>query len=166
MRTPSFTGRLKKIVAVPLPYHLLRLALAGIFLYGGGVKLLAPKAFAVTLSGYGLVPEPLLPVVAVGLPLAEVLAGIGLLFEVRGSLAVISALLTLFVFVLGYGILADLNVDCGCFGAEDLARQSSLREAFVRDVAILGVVVPYLYGFKRFRTRMGLKAITEEQKGE
>ena len=87
-----------------------------------------PTEYALSLEDVAvesLVPEPLLPFVAVGLPLIEVLAGLGLLFDIRGSLTTISGLLAMFVFVLWYGILKDLDVDCGCFGPEDLAGQGA-----------------------------------------
>jgi uncharacterized membrane protein YphA (DoxX/SURF4 family) len=108
------------ILASPLLYQIIRFALAALFIYGGVIKLLDPKAFARTILSYDIVPDVFLPVVAVGLPLLETVAGIGFLFDIRGSLAVISGLLGLFVFVLGFGILKDLNVDCGCFGADEL----------------------------------------------
>lgn len=166
MKASLLTDRLKNIFSSPFLYHLLRLAMAVLFLYAGGVKLLDPKAFAVTISAYDLVPEALLPVVAVGLPLVEVVAGTALLLEIRGSLAGITALMVLFIAVLGYGILGDLDVDCGCFGADELARRSSLREAFIRDIVITGIVIPYLYWFQRFRTRTGLNRILGKKKGE
>ena len=130
-------------------YRVVRFGLALLFLYGGAIKLMDPKAFARIISAYQLVPEPLLPVVAVGLPLLETLAGLALLFEIRGGLAVISGLLGLFIAVLGYGILMDLDVDCGCFGAADLARRDALRQAFTRDLLMAGIVVPFLYISRR-----------------
>jgi len=141
----------------PWSYRVVRMALAGLFIFGGGVKLLDPRAFAATISVYGLVPEPLLPFVAVGLPLIEVLAGMGLLFDIRGSLTTISGLLAMFVFVLWYGILKDLDVDCGCFGPEDLADQGKLWNAFYRDLVLVGVVVPFLYFSRWIRARRVLQ---------
>ena len=111
------------------PYRLVRIALGALFLYGGVVKLLDPRAFARIISAYDLVPEPLLPVVAIGLPALEALAGLALILDIRGSLAVISGLFGLFL-AASATILRDLTVDCGCFGAEDLARQAGLRQAF------------------------------------
>lgn len=143
----------ESILASPWPYRLLRFGLAALFIYGGVTKLFDPKEFARTISSYDLVPEMLLPFVAIGLPLLETVAGMGLLFDIRGSLAVISGLLGLFVFVLGYGILGDLNVDCGCFGAEELTQQDSLRQAFYRDLVLVGIVVPFLYLSRWVRTR-------------
>ena len=134
-------------------YRIVRTAMAALFIYGGVVKLIDPKAFARIISGYGLVPEMFLPVVAIGLPLIETIAGIGLLLDMRGSLSVIASLLGMFLLVLGYGISLNLNVDCGCFGADDLARQAGLKQAFWRDVLLGGVVVPYLYLSRRLRLR-------------
>jgi hypothetical protein len=129
----------------PLPYRIIRMALAALFIYGGVIKLSAPKAFAATISSYDLVPEVLLPLFAVGLPLIETIAGLALFLDRRWGLHLITGLLVLFVFVLGYGILGDLNVDCGCFGVEELDKRVALREAFYRDLVLIGVVAPYLY---------------------
>ena len=118
---------------------LLRLGLAVVFIYGGVVKLFDPKGFAKLLSQYGLVPEELLPIVAVGLPLLESTAGVGLIFNVKGSLAVITGLLVLFAAVLRYGVLNDMIIDCGCFGAGEIATLDGLRRAFYRDLILLGV---------------------------
>jgi uncharacterized membrane protein YphA (DoxX/SURF4 family) len=126
--------------------------LAFLFIYGGGLKLMDPKAFAATLSHFDLIPEMLLPVVAIGLPALEVAAGTALLFSIRGGLTVITALLVLFVAVLGYGILSDLNVDCGCFGPEEIAGQQSLRQAFIRDLLLIGAV-SFLYYTRRTRAK-------------
>ncbi len=139
----------------PWLYRVIRVALAVLFIYGGIVKLFDPKAFAATISSYELVPEMLLPVVAVGLPLVETIAGLALAFDRPWGLHWIAGLLALFIFVLGYGILGDLNVDCGCFGAEDLDKQASLRGAFYRDLILIGVVTPYLYLSKRVRKYAG-----------
>jgi len=148
------TFQLKKLMVSPWIYRVVRVVLAGLFIYGGGFKLLDPKAFAATISVYNLVPEPFFPVVAIGLPLIEVLAGIGLLFDIRGSLATIFGLLALFVFVLWYGILKDLDVDCGCFGPEELAGQGKLWTAFYRDLVLVGLVVPFLYVSRWMRERV------------
>ncbi len=113
--TLNFT---KKFVSSPLPYITVRLILGSVFVYAGVVKILDPKAFASIISQYGLVPESLLVPVAIGLPLVEILAGLGLIFNIRGSLPTIFGLLVMFIFVLWYGILQELNIDCGCFTTE------------------------------------------------
>jgi uncharacterized membrane protein YphA (DoxX/SURF4 family) len=151
------TEKIPAMVAALWFYRVVRIGLAVLFIYGGVVKLIDPKAFARTISGYGLVPEMFLPLVAVGLPVMETVAGIGLLLDIRGSLAVIASLLGMFILVLGYGLLLNMDVDCGCFGAADLAKQAGLKQAFWRDVALGGLAVPYLYLYRRRRAACFLK---------
>ncbi|MCX5821637.1 MAG: DoxX family protein [Deltaproteobacteria bacterium] len=139
----------------PWPYRIVRIALAALFIYGGVTKLFDPKAFAATISAYELLPEALLPLFAVGLPLIETMAGLALVLDRPWGLHLITGLLVLFVLVLGYGILGDLNVDCGCFGAEELDKQGGLRAAFYRDLVLIGVAAPYLYLSRRVREFSG-----------
>lgn len=138
----------------PWPYRLLRLLLAGVFIWAGAVKLVEPRAFARLVSAYGLVPENLLVPFAIGLPLIEVLAGMGLLMDVRGSVETVFGLLLLFVGVLTLGILKDLDVDCGCFSVEDLDKQSRLRMALWRDLALMTVAL-YLFFWRWVRRQPG-----------
>jgi uncharacterized membrane protein YphA (DoxX/SURF4 family) len=145
----------------PWPYRIIRIALAALFISGGVTKLFDPKAFAATISVYDLVPGALLPLFAVGLPLIETIAGLALFLDRSWGLHLITGLLVLFVFVLGYGILGDLNVDCGCFGTDVLDKRAALREAFYRDLVLVGVVAPYLYLSRQVREFSG----SREEKG-
>ena len=144
-------------------YRLIRWSLAGVFLYAGGTKLADPAAFAALIDAYGIVPDPLLVPVAVGLPALEVAAGIGLMADIRGSLTVTSVLLAAFMAVLAYGIRMGLDVDCGCFGPEDIESRAyhGLRQAFYRDL-VMGVGIVYLYAWRRCRSirSVGLSTVT------
>jgi uncharacterized membrane protein YphA (DoxX/SURF4 family) len=128
-----------------------RVVLGAVFVYAGFIKLIDPKAFAVSISRYDIVPQILLAPVAIGLPALEFLAGLGLIMNIRGSLMVIFSLLFLFVSVLGYGILNNLNVDCGCFSEEDIKGFNSLRIAFYRDIIMIAMA-SYIYAYRRFFT--------------
>jgi len=134
-------------------YRGVRWGLALVFLYAGAVKLADPALFAVTIEAYGLVPEGLLMPVAIILPALEVLAAIGLFFDLRGSLTLMAVLMAIFIAVLGYGLWMGLAVDCGCFGPEDLEGQAyaGIRPALLRDFVLAGGIL-LLYGWrKRFR---------------
>ena len=120
-------------------YHLPRIILGGLFIYSGIIKLTDVHGFAVLISQYDLVPELLLAPVAIGLPMLELLAGIGLLFEIPGALSAIFGMLLMFCFVLWYGILKNLDIDCGCFSTEELKGQDSLRQALYRDLVMIAV---------------------------
>jgi uncharacterized membrane protein YphA (DoxX/SURF4 family) len=120
---------------------LIRLGLGIVFIYAGAVKLSDPKAFARIISQYDLLPSVLLPVAAIGLAVLELLAGIGIILDIRGSLSLIFSLLIFFVIVLWYGVLKGLEVDCGCFSAEDLKSQAGLWQAFYRDLIMIGATL-------------------------
>ena len=135
----------------PWPQRIIRLLTGLVFIYAGGAKLMDPKSFARSVSAYDLVPEVLLPVVALGLPAIEVIAGIGIIFNIAGSLTAIFCMLVLFVFVLWYGILKDLNIDCGCFSQKELEEHDGLRSAFHRDLVLMAGVV-YVYVWRYFQS--------------
>ena len=137
-------SHVKKFLLLPLLYHFIRFVLGSIFVYAGFIKLIDPKTFAKAISQYDLVPEGLLIPVAIGLPAIEILAGLGLVFAIRGSLSIIFGLLVTFVIVLWYGILNNLSIDCGCFSPEELKSYTSLWHAFFRDLVMIAAVV-YLY---------------------
>jgi hypothetical protein len=125
-------------------YLLARMGVGLLFIYAGTAKLLDIHAFGVVMARYDLVPEVLLLPAALGLPLLEILAGLGLIWEVRGSLSLVSALLVLFAGVLWFGVLHGLEIDCGCFAPRDIAEHDSLRQALHRDLALMAVAA-YLY---------------------
>ena len=75
------------------------------------------EVFAVLIGACGIIHENLLMQVAIALPAIEGIAGIGLLFDIRGSLLRVAGMLVLFMGVLGYGIWMGLDVDCGCFSS-------------------------------------------------
>jgi hypothetical protein len=129
-----------------------RWGLGILFIQAGALKLFEPEVFAVLIDAFGLVPQNLLLAVAVCLPALEVAAGVALLFDIQGSLAVVAGLLVLFSLILGYGLKMGLNVDCGCFGPQDLEARAfhGLETSLVRDLALLAVVA-WLYGWRRCR---------------
>ena len=124
---------------------IIRSILGLVFIYAGIVKVLDPRAFARIISRYDLLPDGLLPFVAVGLPVLEILTGVGVILFIRGSLGAMVSLLVFFAAVLWIGILNDLNVDCGCFSGEELKSQAGLWQAFYRDLIMIGGVI-VLYG--------------------
>jgi len=133
-------------------YNYTRWILGGIFIYAGSTKLLEPKTFTVLVEAYGIIPESLLMPVALALPVLEVAAGVGLFFDIEGSLSVIAGLLGLFIAILGYGIWIGLDTDCGCFGPEDPEARAfhSLKKSLYRDLKMLAGVA-FLCGWRQYR---------------
>jgi len=143
-------------------FSAVRVGLGITFLWAGGVKLLDPSGFADTISHYELVPDWALGPVSVGLPLLEVAAGAGALWNAAWSLWTMAGLLVLFIGVLWFGILQGLAIDCGCFSADELASQESLRQAFYRDWLMLAVLAALLL-WKRWN---GTNRWVEERRKE
>jgi uncharacterized membrane protein YphA (DoxX/SURF4 family) len=131
-------------------YVLLRIVLGSVFVFSGLAKLADIPGFADLIEQYNLVPHSWIEAVALILPLAELLAGLGLILDIKGSLGAIAAMLLLFCFVLWFGILQDLSIDCGCFSISERNVQQGLRQAFYRDIAMLGAVgLLYFWRFRR-----------------
>jgi len=141
----KFLGPVRKSRAIWL-YRLIRWTLSLLFIWAGSIKLADIQAFAVVIRDFGIVPSWSIMPISITLPVVEVIAAIGLAFDIRGSLAVISGLLLLFMAILGYGIWLDLDIDCGCFGPEEPEYRAyhSLRISLYRDLIMAGGVI-YLY---------------------
>jgi len=129
-------------------YRAGRLGLGAVFIWAGLAKLGDVTGFADIISAYDLVPQSWLAPTAIGLPLLEVAAGLGLALDIPGALGTVLALLLLFISVLWFGVLKDLDVDCGCFSMDDLAEQGALRAAMFRDIVMAAVAV-YLVWWRR-----------------
>lgn len=136
-------------------YRGLRWLVAGVFLWAGSVKLMDPAAFAVVIDAFGILPEGLSGVVAVLLPVVEIAAALALIVEVRWSLETLSALMLLFMAILGYGIFLGLDIDCGCFGPDEPESRafSGLRTSLYRDFGICGLMA-LVYVSRRLNRRM------------
>jgi uncharacterized membrane protein YphA (DoxX/SURF4 family) len=143
-----------------LIYCALRWGLGTVFIWAGAVKLVDPATFSVLMEAYGIVPQALLMPMAVLLPALEVAAGIGLLFDIEGSLAAITLMLGLFIIILGYGIWLGLDIDCGCFGPNDPEARAfhGLRLSLYRDLILLAGAAA-IYGWRRCY-RISPRAIT------
>lgn len=135
------------------PYRALRVILSAVFFWSGVSKLISPDSFAIIIDSYGIVPGNWVAPVSIGLPTLEVVLAVGLLLDIRGSLAGIAALLAMFMAILGYGIHLGLDVDCGCFGPEDPEAEAfhGLRTALYRDM-IMAATILYLYVWRLVRS--------------
>ena len=125
-----------------------RWLLATVWCVAGVPKLFEPEQFGQIISAYGLLPDGLVMVAAVLLPLAELTAAVLLIINHRAGLYLSALLLTLFISVLSYGIWLGLDIDCGCFGPEDPEHQAfaGLRTALIRDLLL---VIPLGYSFRQ-----------------
>ncbi len=143
-------------------YRIFRWILTVVFLYSGGTKLLDTQSFAVIIDAFGLVPAILIEPIAIGLPVLEIIVAFGLLFDIRGALAVTTGLMALFMAILGYAIYMGLDIDCGCFGPDDPEAEAfhGLRLALCRDAVIMiGIGFLYVWRLKKAIKPKNLKLV-------
>ncbi len=130
---------LKGTVFSPVLYLIIRTILGGIFIFSGSLKLMDTYRFARILYQYGILPDYLINTAAICIPVIEIAAGSGLLFNLKYSLELITGMLLLFICVLWFGILHNLNIDCGCFSSEQLSEHGNLNEALYRDFGFIAL---------------------------
>jgi putative oxidoreductase len=94
-----------------------QLILGGIFIYASIPKLIQPSDFARVIYNYKILPESLIPSLAIILPIIELLFGILLVlnFVPRISAVVLSLLLVTFIIAIFITIVKGISIDCGCF---------------------------------------------------
>ena len=151
---------MREIILSDWIYRIVRVVYVVLFLYAGINKLVNPRAFATVIDAFGLVSDPLIMPIAIALPILEIVAAIGLLFDVRGSLGLVTGLLVFFMAVVSYGIWMGLDIDCGCFGPGDLEGEAykGLRPAFHRNLVLIAGIA-YLYGWRYLQ---GIKPVRLE----
>lgn len=118
-----------------------RLVLAGLFIYAGAVKALAPAPFAADIANFRLLPLFASGVVAVYLPWLEILAGGALLVgRWRAGGALVLALLSaVFLTALLSARLRGLDITCGCFGHATAAGGGISAWLLWRNVGLLAL---------------------------
>lgn len=122
-----------------------RWILAIVFLLAGVPKIFHPLTFATAIEAYGMLPDVLILPVAIALPFFEVIIAVALLLNLKQGLWGALGLLIGFIIILSYALYLGLDIDCGCFGPEDVEAHafSNIRVAIARDVVfVLLAVVP------------------------
>jgi len=144
--------------AVAVLLTLTRLALAGVFLYSGFLKLRPGSSpatdgvqiFAYSLESFKILPDHLVPPFAFVVPWTEILAAacllVGLWTRAAGLLIVL--LLGTFIAAIVSVIERGMNVKCGCFGNYRLACTGPLGWCHVvqNSVLLLGAAVVAIGG--------------------
>src|SRR4051794_7891522 len=120
---------------------LARLALAGVLIVAGWLKLPDPAESVRAVRAYQLLPEPVVPTVGHGLPLLEIVIGLLLLvgFATRFAAAVAGLLMLAFIIGISSAWARGLTIDCGCFGGGGsvAANQTKYGQEIARDTALL-----------------------------
>ena len=131
---------------------ILRLIIGGVFLYASIDKLFNPEDFAKAIKAYDILPLSLVNVLAIVLPYIEFVTGIFLIFGVykKGSSAVISLILVIFIIALTRAYALGLDINCGCFSLESEGSNSDILIRIIEDVLLLaGTLIVFIFSDKQ-----------------
>ena len=118
---------LNKILHNRTVLTVLRVALAGIFIYASWEKILKPDDFVRIIEGYHILPEPMVSLVAIWLPWTELFAGVALLVGIwpRAIGLLLSGLVVVFIAGLVQALARGIDIQCGCFSLDPEAAARS-----------------------------------------
>ena len=118
-----------------------RLALAGVFLAAGGLKVIDVATSVASVRAYALLPAGLETLVGWGLPFVEI--ALGLLLAAGAFLRVVAAVSAVmiagFIAAVVSAAVRGLSIDCGCFGGGGVVApgQTDYTAEIVRDTLFL-----------------------------
>jgi hypothetical protein len=109
------------------------------FLYAGALKLGDATAFATDIHNYRVLPDSVVPLLAVGLPVLEIVTALALLTPTftQGGAVLSALMLAAFAAGMAQAKLRGIDLECGCFGAESAQKVSWLKVALNAALAIL-----------------------------
>jgi len=139
---------LSNILCNPTVLMVLRVVLAGIFIYASWEKLFKPDDFARIVDGYRILPQPMVSLVAIWLPWTELIAGVALLVGIwpRAMGLLFTGLTAVFILGLIQALARGIDLQCGCFSLdpEEAVRSwASLWQEFLLLAGCLWVWIGY-----------------------
>ena len=124
-----------------LLYHGARWILGGVFIYASYDKILHPAAFSKIIYNYQILPDVLINLTALVLPMLELIMGIFFWvgFWMPGTAILSNILLISYMGALIFNLARGLNINCGCFSTSS---GSSINIASILwDAAFLALSV-------------------------
>jgi putative oxidoreductase len=124
-------------------WRVLDLIVGGLFIYAGVLKALDPIRFAGDIDNYHMLPWMLSVRLSFYLPWLEVFCGLALVLRrfYAGALAILMALIVIFIGANVVAKMRGLDVKCGCFGhiSDNLgfASHMALNLAILVGIALL-----------------------------
>jgi uncharacterized membrane protein YphA (DoxX/SURF4 family)/peroxiredoxin len=97
---------------------LLRIGFGLVFIFSGGLKLAHLAAFSEALRSFGMIPESLIFLIGVLIPVTEIILGAALLVGFRTEIVsqIAVAILVLFTAAIAAKLSEGAEISCACFG--------------------------------------------------
>ena len=142
----GFIRSILSLYANPYTSVVFRWAVGLIFIYASMDKLLHPSAFAVAVHNYKILPGNFINLVAITLPLLELVCGILLIIGLfpRAAAFILSILLILFFSALSISLYRGIDISCGCFSVSTTADKIGISY-MMRDLLVLAMSLHILF---------------------
>ena len=126
-------------------WRILDFIIAAIFIYAGVLKAFDPVQFAHDIDHYKILPWTIGAGLAFYLPWLEILSGLALVFRLfyRGALAILTALVVVFLVATIAAKVRGLDITCGCFG--HASQNWSFPAHLALDLGILAALAVLCY---------------------
>src|SRR6185436_12232107 len=126
-------------------WRILDFIIAAIFIYAGVLKAFDPVQFAHDIDHYKILPWTIGAGLAFYLPWLEILSGLALVFRLfyRGALAILTALVVVFLVATIAAKVRGLDITCGCFG--HASQNWSFPAHLALDLGILAALLALLF---------------------
>jgi uncharacterized membrane protein YphA (DoxX/SURF4 family) len=125
---------------------ILRIAMGGLLVVAGALKVGHPADLASAIAGFRLLPVEIVAPLALALPYVEMLLGAYLLFGLftRWAAIVAAAQFVLYAGAIASAVVRHIPANCGCFGPNDVAAADWPHVAF--DLVLAAVCLSIAYG--------------------
>lgn len=122
---------------------LFRVALGIIFIVAALPKITDPSGFALSIANYHLMPHQGINLLAIILPVFELLLGLALIIglSIRPALVWIALLLVVFIVAIGIAMYRGLDISCGCFSVATEKTASMTRSTLIWDIVFLAMSI-------------------------
>ena len=136
---------LKRQMVKSFVWRILDFIIAAIFIYAGVLKVLDPVQLAHDIEHYQILPWAVGVGLAFYLPWLEIFCGLALIFRLfyRGALAILTALVVIFLVATIAAKVRGLDITCGCFG--HASQNWSFPTHLALDLAILVALAALCY---------------------
>jgi putative oxidoreductase len=130
-------------------WPLLCLIVGAVFVYSGVMKVIDPVGFASDIENYKTVSWSVGMRLALYLPWLEIFCGIALIvgWLRAGAVAILTALMVIFIGITLVAKARGIDVGCGCFGAA--GKNLGFTAHLAIDFAILAALIALWFRFAR-----------------
>ncbi|HET55350.1 MAG TPA: DoxX family membrane protein [Ignavibacteria bacterium] len=93
-----------------------------IFVLSGIEKIADPSGFSDAIANYKLMPNFIINFFAISIPWIELVCGILLIFNqnIKENAFIYISLMSIFTIMVLIAVLRGLDIDCGCFGTQNV----------------------------------------------